>query len=361
MDILTTDDAFAVLTTSRPEVRPDEALAVLQSRFGWPGTISALDSERDLNFLVTRGDGEKFVLKFSNSSEAAQVTDFQAKALAHIARVAPQLPVPRVMPNNDATLVAEFAASDGRKHKVRLLSWLEGTPIDESAYQPHIASTLGGVLARIGKALHDFEHPGADYALLWDLKNAASLESLLEHIDDDGLRLLCRDRLERFRLQVLPKLGKLRWQTIHNDMNPGNVLVNTDNGRLAGVIDFGDIVYSPLVADVAIACAYLLANPDDPLADVMSFVAAYSSIEPLSHDEIEVLFDLILTRTTMTILISRWRAAMYPDNREYILSSEIEARCMLERLHTASARQVADRLHAANELGRTQEKVHGKS
>lgn len=356
MDILTTDDPFTVLTTSRPVIQPNEALAVLQTRFGRSGSIKALGSERDLNFLVTENDGQNFVLKFSNSSEAARVTDFQAKALAHIARVAPELPVPRVIPNTDGALVAETTASDGRRHKVRLLSWLNGTPIDESAYQPNIARMLGGVLAGIGRALRDFEHPGSDYALLWDLKNAESLESLLEHIDDRDLRLLCHDRLDRFRTRVLSDLQKLRWQTIHNDMNPGNVLVNPENGMLAGVIDFGDIVRSPLVADVAIACAYLLANPDDPMEDVLSFVSAYSGVEPLTHDEIEVLFDLILTRTTMTILISRWRAAKYPDNRDYILSSEAEARRMLERLDTASTRQVTDRLHVANTLGQNQEK-----
>lgn len=359
VDILTTDDPFAVLTTARPVIRSDEALAVLQSRFDRSGTIKALGSERDLNFLVTGKDGQNFVLKFSNSSEAAQVTDFQAMALAHIARVAPELPVPRIIPNSDGTLVAEITAGDGRKHMVRLLSWLDGVPIDESAYQPDIASMLGSVLASIGRALREFEHPGANYALLWDLKNAASLQSLLEHIDDGDLRLLCQDRLDRFRTRVLPELGKLRWQTIHNDMNPGNVLVNPDNGIFAGVIDFGDIVHSPLIADVAIACAYLLSNPDDPVEDVLHFVAAYSSIEPLTHDEIEVLFDLVLTRTTMTILISRWRAAMYPDNRDYILSSEAEARRILERLHTVSARQVTDRLHAANKPGKNQEKEHG--
>ncbi|MDX1518098.1 MAG: phosphotransferase, partial [Woeseiaceae bacterium] len=322
---MTTDDPFKVLETQPPVVSPDEAARVLELAYGRRGELKPLRSERDLNFGVTGENTERFVLKFSNSAEAPSISRLQANALLHIERVAPELPVPRNLATSDGNVLASFVAEDGRRHAVRLLSWLDGVPVDETDHAPRAASTLGDCLARVGKALHTFDDPAADYALLWDLKNAASLANLLGNLDDKALRALCADALTRFEEIVLPRLDTLRWQIIHNDLNPGNVLVEPGSGRLAGIIDFGDIVRSPLVVDVAVACAYLLRDGDDTLADIRAFVAAYSAVRPLADDETAILFDLVRTRLAMTILIARWRAARYPENRDYILCSEPEA------------------------------------
>jgi Ser/Thr protein kinase RdoA (MazF antagonist) len=48
-------------------------------------------------------------------------------------------------------------------------------------------------------------------------------------------------------------------------------------------------------------------------------IAAYHAVLPLEPAEFSVLFDLITTRMAMTIVISSWRAARYPANRNYIL------------------------------------------
>jgi len=122
----------------------------------------------------------------------------------------------------------------------------------------------------------------------------------------------------------------LRSQVIHNDMNPGNVLVDhADANRVTGVIDFGDMVFSRLVNDVAVAGAYFCRIEDDPFAEVVEFLEAYTDVLPLTQDEIAVLPDLILSRHLTTVMITHWRARLYPDNAEYILRSEGRARKML--------------------------------
>lgn len=346
--LMATDDPFTVLKTRPPAVSLEEARQVLASAYGRNADLQPLRSERDLNFRVTGGNGGCAVLKFSNSAEAPAITRLQANALLHIERVAPELPVPRNLPTSDGQVMASIVASDNRRHSVRLLSWLDGVPIDETSHASRAASTLGDCLARIGQALHTFDDPAADYALLWDLKNAASLAGLVGNVDDTELRALCADTLTRFGDIVLPRLEALRWQVIHNDLNPGNVLVDAGSGRLAGIIDFGDIVRSPLVIDIAVACAYLLTDGDDPLADVCTFIEAYSAVQPLDAEETGVLFDLVQTRLAMTILIARWRAARYPENRDYILCSEPEARTMLAALGRADNDEMTRRLASAN-------------
>ena len=64
---------------------------------------------------------------------------------------------------------------------------------------------------------------------------------------------------------VKPRLAGLRHQVIHNDYHLFNVLVAQDDAsRVTGIIDFGDMIRAPLVAEVATAAAYQLRGTDDP-------------------------------------------------------------------------------------------------
>jgi Ser/Thr protein kinase RdoA (MazF antagonist) len=325
-----TNDPFTALQTPAPDISARQASALLREHYGIDANLEPLSSERDQNFMAATTDGEKYVLKFANASEPSAVTDFQNQALLHIARVAPDIPVPRVIPTDDGRLMFEVESVAGDAHRVRLLSWLEGVPVQHVQGGRAVARQMGACLAQIGRALRDFEHPAGDYALLWDIRNVASLAKLLPHVNDTDLRKLCELRVGRFRDVIAPQLDTLRSQVIHNDMNPGNVLVDhADANRVTGVIDFGDMVFSRLVNDVAVAGAYFCRIEDDPFAEVVEFLEAYTDVLPLTQDEIAVLPDLMLSRHLTTVMITHWRARLYPDNAEYILRSEGRARKML--------------------------------
>ena len=69
------------------------------------------------------------------------------------------------------------------------------------------------------------------------------------------------------------------------------------------------------------------ADPDN-----LSFLSINPDILPLTEDEIAVLPDLILARHLTTVMITHWRASLYPENAEYILRNEGGARQMLYRV-----------------------------
>lgn len=191
--------------------------------------------------------------------------------------------------------------------------------------------------------------PSANYSLLWDLKQVVGLLDLLDHVESETLRDLCSEQLYRFRARTGFMLGSLRSQVIYNDLNPSNVLVDSeDTGKLAGVIDFGDMVHSPLVVDVAVAAAYICCDAEDPLAGVVEFLSAYTGVVPLEDAEIAILFDLILMRHVMTVVIRHWRAARCPENRDYILRNEGKAKAMIERFTKLSANEVTERFRKAS-------------
>ncbi len=340
-------DPFEVMTTPVPAVDETAAERILDQHFGIAGDLEPLASERDRNYLVTSTDGTKSVLKIANSAESPEVTAFQTEALLHLGRAAPDIAAPRVLTTVDGDTSVQISDDDGRSHVVRVVSWLDGTPLQYVERLPGYAATLGSVLARLGQALSGFSNDASGYALLWDLKRAAHLKELLDCVSDPALRSICAARLDRFESWVAPRLEEMRWQVIHNDLNPSNVLVDpNDPSHVLGVIDFGDIVRSPLIVDVAVAAAYLLRDESDTLRDVLQFARAYSRIEPLDELELDVLFDLTLTRSTMTVLITHWRADRYPENRDYILRNETRARKLLERLHGQSQPDVAAQLRA---------------
>lgn len=351
-----TGDPFTALQTPAPAFAAQQAADLLREHYGIEASLQPLASERDQNFLVSSEGGAKYVLKFANASESAAITDFQNQGLLHIARVDADFPVPRVIPTKDNELMFEVGSQAGAAHRVRLLSWLDGVPLQHAQGVTSVARQTGACLARLGLALQNFEHPASDYPLLWDIRNAGSLEQLLPYVDDADLRSLCELRLARFRDVVGPHLGTLRCQVIYNDMNPSNVLVDRDDAdRVAGVIDFGDMIHSQLVNDVAVASAYFCRIGEDPFEEVVELLDAYTDILPLTEDEIAVLPDLILTRHLTTVMITHWRASLYPDNAEYILRNEGRARKMLYHVTRLSISDTVGRFLDACKHGAARE------
>ena len=352
------NDPFTALQTPAPDFSTQQASALLRDHYGIEASLQSLASERDQNYLVTSRDGEKSVLKIANTSESAAITDFQIRGLLHVARTATDFEVPTVIATKEGELMFEVELDSGSVHGVRLLSWLDGVPLQHAQGVGSMARQTGACLAKLGIALSGFEHPASDYPLLWDIRNAASLERLLPQVTDEQLRKLCEQRLERFRDVVAPQLENLRSQVIHNDMNPSNVLVDSTNvNHVSGVIDFGDMVFSRLVNDAAVGAAYFCAAEEDPFVEVVKFLGSYAGILPLTEDEIVLLPDLILTRHLTTVMITHWRASMYPDNADYILRSEPRARQMLSLVAGMSIDQTVGRFLAACQPEGTQEKT----
>jgi hydroxylysine kinase len=77
-----------------------------------------------------------------------------------------------------------------------------------------------------------------------------------------------------------------------------------------------------------VACAYQI-DRDAPLDSLVAFAAAYHRVTPLTATERAMLFDLTATRMVTTVAITGWRAAEYPENRDYILRNFPAARAGL--------------------------------
>ncbi len=337
-----------LLAAPGPRLSCDEAERIAGEHFGVSGTATALASERDQNFRIVTPQGPGFVLKIANPLEDPQATDFQTQALLRIAKGDPEIPVPRVFTTKDGATRATIDLAGHQQSIVRLLTYLPGVPLADVASTPRLRVRLGVCLARIDKAMCGFTHPGADHGLLWNMKHAVNLIGLVGHLSDAPQQAVVARYIAHFENAVLPLLASLRSQVIYNDLSPGNVLVDPeDPERLIGIIDFGDMVRSPLIVDVAIAAAYQLRHTPDPFDAAGQLLGGFHSETPLEERELDLLFDLIATRLASAMIITAWRASLHPDNRQYILRNASSNWNMLRRIERMSRADVRKRLQAA--------------
>src|SRR5206468_12628403 len=165
-------------------------------------------------------------------------------------------------------------------------------------------------------------------------------------------RGLVEDVLGGFETSALPMLPQLPNQPVHNDLNPHNVVVDPESHAVVAVsIDFVDLTCTARVNDLAITAAYQVVDDDDPLAPACEMIAAYHAVLPLEPAEFSVLFDLVATRIAMTVVISSWRAAIYPANRSYILRNNAAAWARPRRMATLSRDQATFQIQRAGDVG----------
>ncbi len=324
-----------------PRFNEQDAVRIALELFGLEVSARQLPSERDQNFRLTAADGKDYVLKLANATENRDVLDFQNQAMIHLAGkrhlfAGSTAVVPDVLSTVTGEQIATLKGAEGVTHFVRLLTYLPGKPL--ALVKPHDADllvSLGRFFGTIDQALQDFDHPATHRDFHWDLNNAGRIiKSYLKHIKAPGNRHLVEGLLERFQAETEPQLGELRSGIIHNDANDYNVLVEPEGrwrNTVTGAIDFGDMVYTRIVNEAAIACAYAMLDKADPLAAAGRVTAGYHQAFALTEQELAVLFDLICMRLCMSVCHSANQSRHEPDN-EYLRISEKSAWDLLYKL-----------------------------
>jgi len=330
----------SVLEAKAPAFSASEAEEIARRVFGIVASAYPLDSERDQNFRLRAGDGPDWVLKIANPAEDPEVLDFQSEALLHIARMDPDLAVPRVKTTLSGDDCHSIEGSDGRRFIVRALSFLPGALLDDVANSPALRRDVGAAAARLARALRGFFHPAARHELLWDIMQASNLRERTRHIEDPTRRRVIAKLLDHFDATVLPQLRGLRAQVIHNDVSAKNTLV--DGERVTGSIDFGDLIHAPLVCDLAVPISELVLHTDDPIFSAAEITVGYHAVTALSDDELRLIFDTVCARCMMGITIASWRVCDHPENSEYIMDGADEFWDLLQLFQEAGP----DRVHA---------------
>lgn len=324
-----------------PRFSAPTAVRIAEEVFGITGTAQPLPSDRDQNFELVTERAERYVLKFANSAEDRDVLDFQNAALDHVSHCSPHLAIPRVVRARNGASIALAHDGSGRQFLVRLMTWIPGetyrksTPHDEA-----LLSSLGTRLAELDDALRHFRHRAMHRPLHWDLKH---LPIALKHLP----------LLPPARRDIVQQLSRswfeipwhaLRTSVIHGDANDDNVLVR--DGRVAGFLDFGDLVHSAVVCDLALATAYAMLDQPNAVAAAAHIARAYTEVYPLTEPEIEALYPLILSRLCMSVCFAAHNA-IAKSGDAYQTVTAAAAWALLEKLADTPPETVTEELGKA--------------
>ncbi len=332
------------VTLRQARFSESDALAIARERWGIDGTARELPSERDQNFRVS-GDGGDWVLKLSGESERREALELQNAALDWLARRSPEMPLPRWRPDSSGHAIADVSGPGGAPRFARLLTYLPGRTLSES--RPHAPGLLGNVgrfLGRLDRALEDFSHPAArERDLPWNPERAIDVVTRHEAaVGNPARREILAHFVRVWREVVTPRAPRLPRGVVHNDANDWNVLVgdptpSPGDRAVAGLLDFGDMLETWTVHELAVALAYAMLGKGDPLAAAAPLAAGYHEVRPLSSDELAVIFPLAAMRLCVSVCLSAHRRTAEPENA-YLQITDAPAWETLERLRAVPPR-----------------------
>ncbi len=319
-----------------PSFTSQQAEQIAKTSFGIKASATPLPSERDQNFRLIAADGRSYVLKIANPHENHTALAFQNQIMIHLS--AHGITCPMVCNTADGAAITSVQNITGTLFAVRLLTYVEGKPLGN--YKPHLPETLydiGRFIGNMDVALQQFRGDRiVNEDFHWDLANAQAVIQANLHVHDDESQALLQHFLDIYQQYTAPHLAQLPVGLIHNDANNHNIILN-NNGAIAGIIDFGDMVESHLIGELAIACAYVMLNKVEPLVAAVHVIRAYNQSHPINELELATLFSWICMRLCLSVTMVVIQHSQQPDNT-YLSITEQDAWSLLKQLKTVHPR-----------------------
>ena len=326
---------------NKPAFSLDDATNIASQHFGVDGVASPLPGGLDQNFKIT-GSSSACVIKIANPDIDLKFVEFENAAI-QLAAELDSLETPALTRSKAGSSIVELKDAQQRTCYARCLSFLPGVPLAE--FQSHSKPLLMEIGRSLGQLDRNLARLNSNLVgkrqLKWDLANAESSVLKLLPMLTDSKQALIRFFLESYQ-RVGSRVDSLRRSTIHNDANDYNILIHHDpvtDLAMIGLIDFGDIVFSTLVNELAICGAYVMLGKKKPVDAATALVAGYQQSQPLDEAELSVLFPLMCLRLCQSVCIAAEVQNLQPDN-EYLGISEKPAWAALERLAALSPAEV---------------------
>jgi len=183
--------------------------------------------------------GDDLVVRLPRRAASAMLIEHEQRWLPHLS---PRLPVPVPVPVRVGVPSPMFAWAWS------IVRWLPGQSLLNAASLDPV--TTGTMLERFLRALHQpapADAPRNPWRGVPLDARTAVFHKHLQHLGSVVDRAAVLNLWDR-ALSARPWPGPPLW--IHGDLHPGNLLVS--DGRLAGVIDFGDLTSGDPATDLAV-------------------------------------------------------------------------------------------------------------
>jgi len=285
-------------------------------------TLTPLEGYEDMTYLMETPAGARILKEHRPRPGLRERIAREARLMKHLGGARNYL-----FPEHVQTLSGEeLLEADGRVYRV--LRYLPGTFLGKLPPQEWPMASLGQLLGTLARRAADF--PGLHQELApspWDLQHLLLHRANLDHyVQDASLAAIIAYFLQQFESEVDPYRYELRKGFIHNDANEWNILVQ--DGKVTGLIDFGDSCYSWIVNDLAVGLTYALMDRPQPLETARVVIESYCREADLLSLEADLLYYLIAGRLCMSLCNSA-RARRERPASAYVSISEEPARRLL--------------------------------
>lgn len=321
---------------------------ILKTEYGLEGKLDKLASYSDENLRLTDSDGQVWVVKIAGPGVQVMELEMENEAMAHLSQQG--LAVPLAQSNQQGKTLT-VVNSANRDYYLRVLNYLPGdfyADSDGDQHGPSLWQSLGQFMANMVEGLASFKHQGAYRYLDWDLAQGFAVCQMKKSLLPEHERQQVEGFLNGYSRHVMPVLDQLPKGVIHNDGNDHNLLVDDvkQPSKIIGLIDFGDMVYSHQLNELAVTSAYALMGQNDQQRVLENLCLGYHRVHPLSELELDVLPYLIALRLCTTVCNSALAIQQQPNN-EYLKVSIAPAWGVLAWLQETdfhSLRQVLGRV-----------------
>eukprot|EP00878_Enallax_costatus_P002278 GHUV01002453.1.p1 GENE.GHUV01002453.1~~GHUV01002453.1.p1 ORF type:complete len:631 (+),score=181.76 GHUV01002453.1:553-2445(+) len=356
---------FSVEAVERPLLDQSQAAGLVQQHWGLQ-VLSAkeLGSYEDRNYLVKCGPGvadktDEHVLKVHNthSSSIPGFLESQNAVCHHLGAQGICAPVAKLTAGDSRSIVTIQQPSG--TCKVRLLSYIPGTILKAATKTPKLLRSVGRYLAQLDIALANFGHSGIRPTHDWAITHVADAVQQFSHqLKHPKHNATAQKVSELYVNLVMPAADSLRKQVIHSDANENNIIVDETAQEVVALIDWSDITVGWLVAEVAIAAAYVLLMTmtdcntagapaeDQTLQAVAHLMAGYQHQLPLTDQEWLLLPVLMAGRLLQSTLIGHYTISREPGNADYVMPDEAYRWCCLDLLLSCTPQQMSAKLRA---------------
>lgn len=168
------------------------------------------------------------------------------------------------------------------------------------------------------------------------------MRSYLQDLDDPRQVANGEKIFKAFEEHVVPCIPLFKRGVIHGDLNGLNIVLKDkssahDGYQVAGFIDFNDSVRTCVIFELGISLAYIMQENLQPVycSSAVEFVGpmirAYNTVLPLSAEELDCLYYLVLARCCQTALNGIRSHKQEPWN-SYLLTTPQKSWVLVDQL-----------------------------
>ncbi len=283
-------------------------------------TVEILNGYDELNYLLTNERGNKYILKIARDQHGYAFLEAQVKIINFLGTTDLANSFQRFCLNTEGKELTHLVI-EHTNYYLRILEYLDGTFWAEYEKRPDsLYVELGMFMGKMDKSLKEFSHSAIHRNYTWNISTAMDATVRLKFIKSHEKRRMAGYFLLQFEMEVLPVISSLRHAYIHNDANDHNILVK-DN-QIAGLIDFGDMVYSALINNLAVTCTYAMLNSPTPLDAASLVIKGYHETYPLTSQEVDLVYYLVAARLCISVTQSAYNATLNSDNEHHFITEK---------------------------------------